>query len=75
MKIVVEFGRESEFRKIDRDKEMDKLYTCKRGFLVWLAVLSCVRFVGFAQPIFCINKEVGCGLPILVLEILELREC
>jgi hypothetical protein len=44
----VEFGRESEFGKIERDKEMDELDTCKRGFPMWIGVLSCVRFVGFA---------------------------
>jgi hypothetical protein len=45
----VEYGRESEFEKIDRDKERDKFYICKRGFPTWLGVLSCVRFVGSAQ--------------------------
>ena len=48
MEQVVEFGRESEFGKIDRDKERDKLDTCKRGFPTWLGVLSHVRFVDFA---------------------------
>jgi hypothetical protein len=50
------------------------LYTCKRGFPTWLGVLSCVRFVGFAQPTSCINREGGCGLPVYILEKLELRE-
>jgi len=45
----VEFRRESEFWKIDRDNEKDELDTCKRGFPMWLGVLICVRFVGFAQ--------------------------
>ncbi len=71
---VVKLGKESEFGKIDRDKERDKLYTCNRGFYTWLGVLSCVRFVGFTQPTSCINREGGCGLSISVLERLELRE-
>ncbi len=33
---------ESEFRKIDRDKERDEVDTCKRGFPTWLGVLICV---------------------------------
>ncbi len=36
MEREVEFGRESEFGKFDRDKERDELYTCKRGFLTWV---------------------------------------
>lgn len=39
---------ESEFKKIDRDKERDELDICKRRFPMWLGVLIVVRFVGIA---------------------------
>ncbi len=64
----------SEFGKINRDKERNKLDTCKRVFPTWLGVLSCVRFVGFAQPTSCINRKGGCGLPVSVLVRYKLRE-
>ncbi len=74
MKRGVKFGRESEFGKIDRDNKRDKLNTCKRGFPTWLGVLSCARFMGFTQPTSCINREGRYGLPVYILEKLELRE-
>ncbi len=43
----VEFGRESEFGKIDGDKERDEFEACKRWFPTWMGVLIRERFVGF----------------------------
>ncbi len=53
----VEFRRKSEFRMFDRDKERDELFTYKRGFPTWLGILSCVRFMSFAQPTSYISRE------------------
>ncbi len=43
---------------IEIRKEMSCLLA-REGFLCGLGVLSCVRFVGFAQPTSCINREGG----------------
>ncbi len=41
---------------IEIRKEMSCILV-REGFLRGLGVLSCVRFVGFAQPTSCINRE------------------
>ncbi len=43
---------------IEIRKEMSCLLG-REGFLRGLGILSCVRFMGYAQPTLCINREGG----------------
>ncbi len=51
-------GSPNSVRLIEIRKEMSSILA-REGFLRELGVLNRVRFVGFAQPTSCINREGG----------------
>lgn len=66
-------GSSNSVRLIEIGKKMSWILL-REGFLRGLGVLSCVRFVGFAQPTSCINRGRVKPPGISFREILELRE-